>query len=222
MSEQKSFWQTVPGILTAIAGLITAIVSLITILHSTGLIGEKNEKPKQEVVKNTTEVHPDNQELLDLQKKQEDKLKELEKQKLLDKQKELDAKIARMEKEMEDRKKSTKTEIKPAGGGGSTQVIPPPTMNINGYWLASNGFTYFFDQAGSSVLFDEITYDWWNNATVTAQGRGTANGNQVNFNFTAADGSVGTFKITVSSGLINATIYNQTYGTSNVISMYPK
>ena len=40
MSEQKSFFSTLPGVLTALATLVTAIASLIYALSETGLIGE--------------------------------------------------------------------------------------------------------------------------------------------------------------------------------------
>jgi hypothetical protein len=48
MSEHKSFFSTLPGILTAIAGLVTAIAGLILALHQIGFIGagtSKDSKP---------------------------------------------------------------------------------------------------------------------------------------------------------------------------------
>lgn len=39
-----SWWQTAPGILTAIAGIITALAGLLVTLHQIGLLGNK-EKP---------------------------------------------------------------------------------------------------------------------------------------------------------------------------------
>jgi hypothetical protein len=39
-----SWWQTVPGILTALAGIITAVGGLLVVLHQVGLLGNK-EKP---------------------------------------------------------------------------------------------------------------------------------------------------------------------------------
>jgi hypothetical protein len=44
MSEQKSFFSTLPGILTAFAGLLTAIVGLILALHQIGVIGPGTNK----------------------------------------------------------------------------------------------------------------------------------------------------------------------------------
>ena len=39
MTDTKSFWATLPGILTGIASVITAIGGLVVILHQTNLFG---------------------------------------------------------------------------------------------------------------------------------------------------------------------------------------
>ncbi len=52
MSEQKSFFSTLPGILTGIAGVITAIVGLIYALSSIGVIGSRGNKESQPVTSN--------------------------------------------------------------------------------------------------------------------------------------------------------------------------
>src|SRR5436189_4804110 len=41
-SNERSWWQTLPGILTAIAGTITAITGLIVALHQAGLFGPRS------------------------------------------------------------------------------------------------------------------------------------------------------------------------------------
>jgi hypothetical protein len=50
MTEQRptpagSFWQTVPGILTAIAAVLTAVAALVGVLASNGLIGSRAKAP---------------------------------------------------------------------------------------------------------------------------------------------------------------------------------
>jgi hypothetical protein len=66
MSEQKSFFSTLPGIITGIAGLVTAIAGLILALHQIGVIGLgtskdskptpiEDKKPGPEVPKETTD-----------------------------------------------------------------------------------------------------------------------------------------------------------------------
>jgi hypothetical protein len=41
MDPRKSFWETVPGILTAIGGTIGAVAALLTALYTTGIIGNR-------------------------------------------------------------------------------------------------------------------------------------------------------------------------------------
>ena len=60
MSEQKSFFTTLPGILSALATLITAVVGLIIALNKVGLVrptgntaGENGSPPQQENKGNT-------------------------------------------------------------------------------------------------------------------------------------------------------------------------
>lgn len=50
MSEKKSFWTTLPGILTGVAGIITATGGLLIILYQIGVIG-----PKQNIIPNERE-----------------------------------------------------------------------------------------------------------------------------------------------------------------------
>ena len=58
MSEQKSFFATLPGILTGLATLVTAVVGLIYALNEIGFIGspEKKETPTPVVVPQKPEV----------------------------------------------------------------------------------------------------------------------------------------------------------------------
>jgi hypothetical protein len=44
MNDKKSFWVTLPGILTGFAAVITAIGSIIAIFYQVGVNGEKPEK----------------------------------------------------------------------------------------------------------------------------------------------------------------------------------
>lgn len=49
MSEQKSFFSTIPGFLTALAGLITAAAGLLLALSQIGLIGSRENKETKPV-----------------------------------------------------------------------------------------------------------------------------------------------------------------------------
>jgi hypothetical protein len=39
--EKKTFWHTLPGLITAVATLIGAVATLLTVLYANGVIGEK-------------------------------------------------------------------------------------------------------------------------------------------------------------------------------------
>ena len=44
MSPKKSYWHTIPGILTAIAGVVTALTGLVVALQQTGLVGRDQKR----------------------------------------------------------------------------------------------------------------------------------------------------------------------------------
>lgn len=56
MSEKKSFWTTLPGILTGIAGIITALGGLLVILFQIGVIGQKVNSTKSESKERVTQT----------------------------------------------------------------------------------------------------------------------------------------------------------------------
>jgi hypothetical protein len=49
MSTDKSFWSSLPGILTALAGVIGAVATLVGALYTAGVIGHYGKKPATEV-----------------------------------------------------------------------------------------------------------------------------------------------------------------------------
>ena len=44
MSPKKSYWHTIPGILTAIAGVVTALTGLVVALQQTGIVGRDQKR----------------------------------------------------------------------------------------------------------------------------------------------------------------------------------
>jgi len=55
MSEQKSFFATLPGIFTGLAGLVTAVVALIYALSETGIMDKaKTSNPAPTVAASTS------------------------------------------------------------------------------------------------------------------------------------------------------------------------
>ena len=53
-TSARSWWQTLPGILTAIAGLITAVAGLLVALHQIGLLGNKEKSAQSPPAYNDT------------------------------------------------------------------------------------------------------------------------------------------------------------------------
>jgi hypothetical protein len=49
-SKSSNWWQTMPGVLTAIAGMITAIAGLVAALHQTGLFSAPQAEPAPSIV----------------------------------------------------------------------------------------------------------------------------------------------------------------------------
>lgn len=43
MSEKKSFWSSIPGLVTGLAGLLTGVVGLVTVLIQLDVIGAKDD-----------------------------------------------------------------------------------------------------------------------------------------------------------------------------------
>lgn len=54
MSEKRSFWSTIPGLVTGLAGLLTGIVGLITVLIQLGVLGGKSDSGSTPPAKNGT------------------------------------------------------------------------------------------------------------------------------------------------------------------------
>ena len=46
-SDSKSWWQTLPGLLTAAAAIITALTGLLVAVHQAGLLGRGSQAPTQ-------------------------------------------------------------------------------------------------------------------------------------------------------------------------------
>ncbi|MDN3581539.1 hypothetical protein [Mucilaginibacter flavus] len=66
MPDEKSFWTTVPGIITGIAGIVTAVTGLIVALNGAGFFSKTAAagKPATEI-KSATEVKPDGKKNID-------------------------------------------------------------------------------------------------------------------------------------------------------------
>jgi hypothetical protein len=57
-SKSSNWWQTMPGVLTAIAGMITAIAGLVAALHQTGLFSAPQAEPAPSIVTGSPTASP--------------------------------------------------------------------------------------------------------------------------------------------------------------------
>lgn len=58
MSEKKSFWSTVPGVVTGLTGLLTAVVGMVTVLIQLDVIGGDGAAPPNAAVTTTVAGAP--------------------------------------------------------------------------------------------------------------------------------------------------------------------
>ncbi len=124
--EQKSFWQTVPGIVTAVATLLGAIGTFIVTTNQQGCWGEKPHKDSAS----------------------ETQLKQLNEKELKVKQLELDSKI----KELED-KLGNQPAIRQ---GTQRNMPFQETAQIGGTWYSSDGAYIAISQNGTAVTFEQF------------------------------------------------------------------
>ena len=134
----------------------------------------------------------------ELEKRVEALDEELRKQR----EKELEQKIAAMEAKLENRNENEGFEA----NQGSL---------VAGSWQGGNGLTYFFTQAGNYVTFQEISAY----RQVLAAGQGSLSGKQINLDYLALDGSIGSLELSVSGNQISGTIHNHSMGTSSPVVM---
>jgi hypothetical protein len=174
--EQKGFFHTMPGCITAVAGLVTAITGLIAILAQGPLFDRDRDNgrdDRQEVDDRGLGITPDpenlnRQELLRTQ----EQLKELKRQM-----------AEKLSHEEEDE-----------GDDAGFADMPLQPTNVAGYWQSPTGLNYAIAQQGSSLTIQE------NNPLlgVTAVGNGGLQGVNLSFTITTAAGTTGVAHLQLS------------------------
>lgn len=168
--EQKSFWTTVPGIITATATLITAIGGFVVILNQIGVIGTKSESPKKMAEMSQSEGNTKQQEL-------EEKIKQME-QKLAEKN---------------DRQSS-----EPAITAQPKRDAPfQKIAQLGGTWYAPDGSYVIIRQNGVSFTAEQY-FNLYGVATRTAWGQGTVMTRKAFMDFIDLQGNTGRSEITIS------------------------
>ena len=176
-NESKSFWSTLPGIITAVTGLITATVGGIVGLNQAGLIG--SSKPESQI------VQTDRGRDVDIAG---GKLQDADKAELKKRQDDLEKKFeAIKQQQMVKGKTSNETQEAP-------QQVASSFVNIAGVWANDEGDTYMITQTGNELSLQETNPIYG----VTAVGEGIIQGRQVTLSVTTALGTTGTLQMRLS------------------------
>ena len=125
--NSKSWWQTVPGIVTAITGMITAVTGLLVALYQIGAFNEDLSPPPRGSITD------------------ERALQQLGAEELKSKQKELERKLA----ELQEKIRTSPPENPPMEG-------PQIWYSIAGNWHGVEGSSYVVYQSGNTVTMEEV------------------------------------------------------------------
>ncbi len=233
--SNKSFFQTLPGMMTATATLITAMVGLITVLNQVGLIGDKNkDKPKTEQIaddSNSENVNVAN--TADLEKIIKKVMAE-EKATKGKSEQDIEATVKKIVKDVKKEETSKKTsnetiekitkaylsnnkkfdsdedvyhgEPDDDYGGSYGSNNTGSMVNVSGTWTDSNtGASYVFNQNGNSIAFQEHSINNFGVPIVSAEGSGTISSRNISVNYVTMFNTTGTANMTVSPDGSNIT-----------------
>lgn len=242
-NNNKSFFQTLPGIMTATATLITAIVGLITVLNQVGLIGNKDKPKIEKVVADDSESKKNTSDLTnvaDLEKIIRKVMKEENASKGKSKA-ELEEAVSRIVKEVKQEEKSkaaSNSEIESitraylqkkeaiydkrdddgfSGGGSGGVAITNSPVRIGGKWNDYNtGASYVFAQNGNTVNFQEHSLNDFGQPIVSAEGTGSISGRNIQINYMTMFGTSGVANLTVApdNSNISCTFRDNTSGVT--------
>lgn len=178
--EQKSFWATIPGIITAIATLVTAIGGFIIVLNQVGVFGSKPEPKKEDPKGGIT-----NQRAIEGMTEAELTIKQME----------LETKLSEMEQKLAHQQQS------PSASGQSTQQSSEPFQDIAqlaGIWYFDNGVYWNISQSGVSITMQEYSF-LFGTQILSAGGQGTVIGRKAFIDFTTLSGGSGRTEMTLAN-----------------------
>lgn len=229
-NSNKSFFQTLPGVMTATATLITAVVGLITVLNQIGVIGDKKKEKQttEQVAQKLTDDSNSNSNSADVEEMVRKILKEEGNKKGSD-SKNVEATVRDIVKEVKKEKgKSTPSkqniekmvrdavddyeedvyhgEPEPDDYGGSYGGSTSSSVNVTGTWTDSNtGASYVFNQSGNSIAFQEQSINAYGALIISAEGSGTISNRNISVNYVTMFNTTGTANMTVSPDGSNIT-----------------
>lgn len=197
MDDKKSFWTTLPGILTGITGLITAIGGIITFFYQIGVIGTRD-----------ISINKRSQETIQTQTKIEEGLSQLNQQELSQRHAELEKKLREMEVKIKEKEHQL----------NQTEGMQVQYVNISGTWQGTGGLSYIINHSGNFVTVQEINPIYG----ITAVGQGTIDGQNIDVWYTTAIGTTGRalLKVSADGRQITGTITDQSIGISTPIALY--
>ncbi len=171
--EQKGFFHTMPGCITAVAGLITAVGGLIAVLANIGPGRDRENRPDPPPIDGGGLTQDAGNLDRDELRRTQQQLEELKRQ--------MADKLAREEADYEE-----------DDAGFADLPLQPP--NVAGYWQSPTGLNYGIAQQGSSLTIQE------NNPLlgVTAVGQGGLQGVNLSFTITTAAGTTGVAHLQLS------------------------
>jgi hypothetical protein len=202
--EKKSFWATIPGIITAIAGLVTATAALLTILNKAGFFGSGEPSKPAELSAGSTS----SQQQLERLDAADRKLREME---LDDRIKEMERKIAARQTQPQGSDQSASGTTSPGASKGPFQQ----TAHLEGTWYFANGAYWTFSQNGVTTTMREYSnilgYPYR-----TAYGQGTIITNKVYLDFVNYLDLSGKAELTISGNTLSGTLTDNFGNTSSV------
>ncbi|MFQ3234512.1 MAG: hypothetical protein ACI9C4_000063 [Paraglaciecola sp.] len=157
----KSFFSTLPGVLTGLASLIAAITGLYIATDGFKQVSEQSAQPTKKMLLDE-EQHQQQVTVLQRQKELDDLRINQERQKILAEQE-----LETLRQASRQRAKDMQQEAQQA-----TQADPQPAaVNISGNWYLTNGFgtfTFVLGQSGTQITLQE--FDAMGNVVGTGQG----------------------------------------------------
>jgi hypothetical protein len=173
--EHKSFWSTIPGIITAIATLITAIGGFLVVLNQIGVFGTKTDpKPDQAKVATGTA--------------DQGEVERLSADEMKIKQMQLEARLREMEQRVAEQRQAP-----PSPSSQPFQDV----AQLHGTWYFDNGAYWAINQSGVSLSVQEYSF-LFGTQILTAGGEGTVIGQKAFIDFSTLSGGTGRAELTLS------------------------
>jgi hypothetical protein len=174
--ENKSFWVTLPGILTGTAGLIAALVTLLTTLNQLGIIGSNTGTPK---------AQPEPSQVVEGQPATP---------RTVPQQSQAPQPVQNEEPASAEQGRSPTEDDRALEKWRKENIKWTKVPDISGNWQGTSGESYVIVQTGPRFTIQEFNVL----GMMTAQGQGVVAGRDIDVSFATATGATGTAKFRLS------------------------